>query len=63
MMTRADRSMFKENWPSMADKDMLDQLPGIILCGFMADCAGRKPVLVIYLAGIVLEEVAACLIC
>lgn len=46
-------------------KDTFDQLPGIFLAlpyGFAADSIGRKPILVLSLTGLVLEEIAARLI-
>ncbi|KAB8257987.1 major facilitator superfamily domain-containing protein [Aspergillus pseudonomiae] len=47
-------------------KDTIDQLPGIILAlpyGLAADRFGRKPILLLCLAGLVLEEVAIRLVC
>jgi MFS family permease len=42
-------------------KDTVDQVPGIALAlpyGFLADRVGRKPVLLLSLAGLLLEEIA-----
>ncbi|OOQ84586.1 MFS transporter [Penicillium brasilianum] len=47
-------------------KETIDQLPGIILAlpyGIVADRIGRKPILVLCLIGLVLEEVAIRLVC
>lgn len=47
-------------------KDTFDQLPGIFLAifyGYMADRIGRKPVLLLSLTGLALEEVSIRLIC
>lgn len=47
-------------------KETIDQLPGIILAlpyGLAADRIGRKPILVLCLIGLVLEEVAIRLVC
>ncbi|KAJ5970202.1 Major facilitator superfamily domain general substrate transporter [Penicillium vulpinum] len=46
-------------------KDTFDQLPGIFLAlpyGFAADSIGRKPILALSLAGLILEEIAIRLI-
>ncbi|KAJ5965379.1 major facilitator superfamily domain-containing protein [Penicillium waksmanii] len=47
-------------------KETIDQLPGIILAlpyGLAADRIGRKPILVLCLIGLILEEVAIRLVC
>ncbi|KAL2829492.1 major facilitator superfamily domain-containing protein [Aspergillus cavernicola] len=47
-------------------KETADQLPGIILAlpyGFAADRIGRKPILLLAVAGVVLEDVAIRLVC
>lgn len=43
-------------------KDTFDQIPGIIMalpCGFAADRIGRKPIILLALTGLLLEEVSA----
>ncbi|OJJ72219.1 hypothetical protein ASPBRDRAFT_75463 [Aspergillus brasiliensis CBS 101740] len=47
-------------------KDMFDQLPGILLAlpyGFLADRVGRKPVLLLSLTGLLMEELAIRVVC
>jgi len=47
-------------------KDTFDQIPGIALAlpyGYAADHIGRKPILLLSLAGLILEELAVRLIC
>ncbi|RAK98755.1 MFS general substrate transporter [Aspergillus ibericus CBS 121593] len=47
-------------------KDMFDQLPGIALAlpyGFLADRVGRKPILLLSLMGLLMEEVAIRVVC
>ncbi|KAJ4420992.1 hypothetical protein N0V82_004034 [Gnomoniopsis sp. IMI 355080] len=46
-------------------KDTFDQIPGIIMalpCGFAADRIGRKPIILLALTGLLLEEVSTRLI-
>ncbi|RAK90678.1 MFS general substrate transporter [Aspergillus costaricaensis CBS 115574] len=47
-------------------KDMFDQLPGILLAlpyGILADRVGRKPVLLLSLTGLLMEELAIRVVC
>ncbi|GKZ28480.1 hypothetical protein AbraIFM66950_007148 [Aspergillus brasiliensis] len=47
-------------------KDMFDQLPGIVLAlpyGFLADRVGRKPILLLSLTGLLMEELAIRVVC
>ena len=47
-------------------KDTLDQIPGIILAlplGFLLDRIGRKPVAMLSMSGLLMEEIAIRIIC